>query len=73
LKTRGNSSIHRGHIHRVWIRPIREIQVIFSTWIIGIRVRIIGLSRVEILNIINFIGALGKRAPNLIVQRYMLN
>jgi len=38
------------------------------TWIVGIRVRVIGQSRVEILNVIHFIRVLGKRTPNLRVQ-----
>jgi len=52
---------------------MREIRVILPNWIVGIRVRVIGQSRVEILNIINFIRVLGKRTPNLTVQKYMLN
>jgi len=37
------------------------------TWVIGIGIRAIGRSRVEIINIIDFISVLGKRTPNLAV------
>jgi len=72
-KTKGYCSIHRGHVYRVWIRPIREIWMIPLTRIIGVRVRVIGQSRFKLLNLISVIRVLDKRTPNLTIQRYMLN
>jgi len=43
------------------------------TRIIGIRVRVIGRSRVEVLDIIDFTRVLEKRTPNLTIQSHMFN
>jgi len=47
--------------------------MILRTWDLVTRVRVIGWSRAEVLNIVNFTRALGKGAPNLAIQSYMLN
>jgi len=40
---------------------------------VGPKVKVIGRSRVEILNIVHFTRVLGKRTPILTIESYMLN
>ena len=44
-----------------------------SIQVVGTRARVIGRSRVEVLNVVSFTRALGKRTPNLTIQSHMLN
>ena len=72
LKSGGQPSIHWGHSGRV--RPIREIWTVPSTWIIIVRIRVIGRSQVEIIDIADLVSrVLGKRSPNLTIPSQMVN
>jgi len=51
----------------VRVRPIRKFQMIPPTRVVGIGIWIIGRSRVEVIDIVDFTSVLGKRTPNLAI------
>jgi len=51
-----------------------KILVIPLTWIIGIGIRAIGRSRVEVIDIVDLVtSVLGRTTPNLTIQSQMVN
>ena len=67
LEFRWRSSIHLRQIRRARVRPIREIGMVPPTRVMGIEIWVIDRPWVEVIDIIDFIGVLGKRTPKLVI------